>query len=245
MSRVDVEKLESELQGLTIKEINDHPTKSREEIAFDLFVLASEKEQVGKLNDAADYYWKAFKLDDKVDLKYREKYFAAMEMEEGKQSSPKDKVMRVGNLKRHNVKPLELNRGRLIELLDSYSASEEGHSKAAQGVQGERGRRADAGGRAGGGSEESCGQLQQPQLAADLWRNVPHDTAGRGGDELRRPRGKVPVHRQVHDWKHGQVPPSQQASVGGSRVLRHGEPHALLVEPGEREGLCVQPGQVI
>ena len=43
MSRLDIEKLESELQGLTIKEINDHPTKSREEIAFDLFVLASEK----------------------------------------------------------------------------------------------------------------------------------------------------------------------------------------------------------
>lgn len=126
MSRLDIEKLESELQGLTIKEINDHPTKSREEIAFDLFVLASEKEQVGQLNDAADYYWKAFKLDDKVDLKYREKYFAAIEMEEGKQPmlNTKDRVMGVGNLKRRSVKPLELNRGRLIELLDSYSVCE-------------------------------------------------------------------------------------------------------------------------
>lgn len=123
MSRVDIDKLESELQGITIKEINDHPTKSREEIAFELFVLASEKEQVGQLNDAADYYWKAFKLDDKVDLKYREKYFEEAKTEESRQimTRTKDQLKIAGRSNRSNAKPLELNRGRLIELLDSYS----------------------------------------------------------------------------------------------------------------------------
>lgn len=123
MSRIDIDKLESELQGITIKEINDHPTKSREEIAFELFVLASEKEQVGQLNDAADYYWKAFKLDDKVDLKYREKYFEEAKTEESRQimTRTKDQLKIAGRSNRSNAKPLELNRGRLIELLDSYS----------------------------------------------------------------------------------------------------------------------------
>lgn len=123
MSRIDIDKLESELQGITIKEINDHPTKSREEIAFELFVLASEKEQVGQLNDAADYYWKAFKLDDKVDLKYREKYFEEAKTEESRQimTRTKDQLKIAGRSNHSNAKPLELNRGRLIELLDSYS----------------------------------------------------------------------------------------------------------------------------
>lgn len=123
MSRIDIDKLKSELQGITIKEINDHPTKSREEIAFELFVLASEKEQVGQLNDAADYYWKAFKLDDKVDLKYREKYFEEAKTEESRQimTRTKDQLKIAGRSNRSNAKPLELNRGRLIELLDSYS----------------------------------------------------------------------------------------------------------------------------
>lgn len=123
MSRIDIDKLESELQGITIKEINDHPTKSREEIAFELFVLASEKEQVGQLNDAADYYWKAFKLDDKVDLKYREKYFEEAKTEESRQimTRTKDQLKIAGRSNRSNAKLLELNRGRLIDLLDSYS----------------------------------------------------------------------------------------------------------------------------
>lgn len=134
MSSVDVEKLEAELKGITIKEINEHPTKSREEISLDLFELASEKEQVGLLNDAAEYYWKAFKLDPKVDLKYREKYFGNLKQEESKQITDiKDKI-KDENENEHknknkdqnktNIKPLELNKNQLIKLLDSYSNCE-------------------------------------------------------------------------------------------------------------------------
>lgn len=119
MSQVDVEKLESELQNITIKEINEHPTKTREEIAFELFELATEKEEAGQLNDASDYYWKAFKLDEKVDLKYRERYFGNIKPEDSKKIiDVKEKI------KKNNIKPLELNKNQLIKLLDSYSECE-------------------------------------------------------------------------------------------------------------------------
>lgn len=117
MSQVDVEKLESELKNITIKEINEHPTKSREDIAFELFELAIEKEDIGKLNDASNYYWKAFKLDEKVDLKYREKYFGNIKSDDSKQIIEVKKKIKNEN----NFKPLELNKNQLIKLLDSYS----------------------------------------------------------------------------------------------------------------------------
>ncbi|KAG0684145.1 hypothetical protein C6P40_001252 [Pichia californica] len=117
MSQVDVEKLEFELKNITIKEINEHPTKSREDIAFELFELAIEKEDIGKLNDASNYYWKAFKLDEKVDLKYREKYFGNIKSDDSKQIIEVKKKIKNEN----NFKPLELNKNQLIKLLDSYS----------------------------------------------------------------------------------------------------------------------------
>lgn len=121
MSHVDVEKLENELKGLSIKEINEHPIKSREQIAFELFELASAKEQEGKLNDASDYYWKAFKLDDKVDLKYREKYFENLKRERREKAiETKDRLNKLQTTN-ENIKPLELNKSQLLELLKSYS----------------------------------------------------------------------------------------------------------------------------
>lgn len=121
MSEVDVDKLENELKGLTIKEINEHPTKTREEIALDLFELASAKETIGQLNDASDYYWKAFKLDDKVDLKYREKFFENLRVEQSqKMLETKERLSKLPKVD-PDVKPLELNKAQLLELLDSYS----------------------------------------------------------------------------------------------------------------------------
>lgn len=127
MSQVDVDKLEAELKGITIKEIDEHPTKSREDIAFDLFELASEKERIGQLNDAADYYWKAFKLDDKVDVKYREKFFENYKIEESKQAhEAKERLKKVDaissvNSTNKDIQPLKMNKTELIKLLDSYS----------------------------------------------------------------------------------------------------------------------------
>lgn len=122
LSGIDIDKLENELRGLSIKEIIDHPTKSREEIAFGLFEIASEKEKIGQLNDASDYYWKAFKLDDKVDVKYRERYFQSLQKDEEQQQNGEGKTTRI--VTNSHVKPLELNKAQLISLLDSYSTSE-------------------------------------------------------------------------------------------------------------------------
>jgi F-box protein 9 len=126
MTQMDVDILENELKNLTIKEINEHPTKSREQIAFELFELASAKEQVGQLNDASDYYWKAFKLDEKVDLKYRERYFENLKSEENKRIiEAKDRLKKVSvNDQVLKTKPLELNKSQLNKLLESYSTCE-------------------------------------------------------------------------------------------------------------------------
>lgn len=114
MSQVDIERLENELKILTVKEINEHPTKSREELALEFFQVASYKESVGQLSEASDYYWKAFKLDDKVDNKYRDILFSARREREaeGKNSHEKSTV---------KVEPLKLNKGQLNKLLDSYA----------------------------------------------------------------------------------------------------------------------------
>lgn len=129
---VEIEKLENRLSNISIKEIKEHPTKSKEDFALELFELASEKERVGKLNDAADYYWKAFKLDDKVDLKYRQKYFENLDKSdkkliESKQiNTIKDAINNNNSDKKKGSKrkPLELNKTQLINLLDSYSTCE-------------------------------------------------------------------------------------------------------------------------
>lgn len=47
-----------------------------EQEALSLFERAVEREHVGKMMDAVELYRKAFKVDEKVDLLYREKYFA-------------------------------------------------------------------------------------------------------------------------------------------------------------------------
>jgi F-box protein 9 len=46
-----------------------------EQAALDLFEKAVEREHVGKMSDAVSLYRDAFKIDDKVDRLYREKYF--------------------------------------------------------------------------------------------------------------------------------------------------------------------------
>lgn len=120
----DLEQLEKELNGISIKEINEHPTKSREEIAFNLFELATEKEKIGKLNDASDYYWKAFKLDEKVDLKYREKYFEVLKEENEKLNNGMINGIKKDFVPIKYVKPLELNKGEIIKLLDSFAHCE-------------------------------------------------------------------------------------------------------------------------
>lgn len=124
MAEVDVDKLERELSGLTVKEIDEHPTKSREDFAFDLFELASAKETEGKLNDASDYYWKAFKLDDRVDVKYRERYFENLKYEESQKVSETKEKMKKVPPHDPNIKPLELNRTQLHNLLNSYESCE-------------------------------------------------------------------------------------------------------------------------
>lgn len=124
MTVVDTEGLEAELKDLSIKEINEHPTKSREEIALDLFEIASAKESIGQLSDASDYYWKAFKLDEKVDLKYRERFFKLYNVEESqKMFKAKERLKRVPPADPH-IRPLELNRTELLKLLESYSECE-------------------------------------------------------------------------------------------------------------------------
>lgn len=67
-----MELLEEDLRGLTVADIAAH-SASREEIAMAFFELATQKEGVGQLNDAADFYRKAFKLNERVDLEYRER----------------------------------------------------------------------------------------------------------------------------------------------------------------------------
>ncbi|GME99172.1 unnamed protein product [Ambrosiozyma monospora] len=72
MASAEIEKLETTLKNLTIQSILSHPTKSRTEIAMEFFQMGTIKEAQGLLNDAIDFYRKAFKLDEKIDLKYRE-----------------------------------------------------------------------------------------------------------------------------------------------------------------------------
>lgn len=48
---------------------------SAEKAALELFEKAVEREHVGKMSDAVSLYRDAFKIDDKVDQLYREKYF--------------------------------------------------------------------------------------------------------------------------------------------------------------------------
>lgn len=126
LSGIDIEKLEDELRGLSIREIIEHPTKSREEIAFGLFEIASEKESNGQLSDASDYYWKAFKLDDKVDVKYRERFFKKKEEQQQQHQLEKNGGKEIGRATTLNgyTKPLELNRAQMITLLDSYQSCE-------------------------------------------------------------------------------------------------------------------------
>lgn len=64
--------LEEELRGLTRAQIMDHPSKSVKQIALEFFEMAVEKESAGQLNDAADFYRKAYKLDEAVEQAYRE-----------------------------------------------------------------------------------------------------------------------------------------------------------------------------
>ncbi|GME71021.1 unnamed protein product [Ambrosiozyma monospora] len=72
MASAEIEKLETALKNLTIQSILSHPTKSKTEIAMEFFQMGTIKEAQGLLNDAIDFYRKAFKLDEKIDLKYRE-----------------------------------------------------------------------------------------------------------------------------------------------------------------------------
>ncbi|TID15466.1 hypothetical protein CANINC_004432 [Pichia inconspicua] len=91
---------------------------------LDLFEIASAKESIGQLSDASDYYWKAFKLDEKVDLKYRERFFKLYNVEESqKMFKAKERLKRVPPADPH-IRPLELNRTELLKLLESYSECE-------------------------------------------------------------------------------------------------------------------------
>lgn len=108
-----IDELDSQLRGLTMKEIDEHPSKSREQFAMEFFELATAKEQINQFSDAADFYRKSYKLDEKVDLKYREKHFKKKPAESNSESAP--------------AKPtVKLNLGKIdvAKLLQSFETSE-------------------------------------------------------------------------------------------------------------------------
>lgn len=106
-----MEELEEELRNMSLKDINDHPTKSKKQIAMEFFELATKKESIGQLHDAADFYRKAYKLNEKVDLEYREKLFSVPSTDDG-------------TVQRQPLKILDLSKIKVYKLLDTFSDCE-------------------------------------------------------------------------------------------------------------------------
>jgi len=68
---------------------------SSEQAALDLFEKAVEREHVGKMSDAVSFYRDAFKIDDKVDRLYREKYFVDTSKKELASAQKKESISSV------------------------------------------------------------------------------------------------------------------------------------------------------
>ncbi|KAH3670957.1 hypothetical protein OGAPHI_000668 [Ogataea philodendri] len=105
--------LEESLRDLTLQSIQDHPTKPKEQIALEFFELGSKKELEGSLSEAVGYYRKAFKLDEKVDLRYREKLVSSQPAPEKR----KDGIIY------DQTKKLDLSKIKVEPLLKSFHDS--------------------------------------------------------------------------------------------------------------------------
>ncbi|VEU22449.1 DEKNAAC103317 [Brettanomyces naardenensis] len=108
----DIDLIERDLKGLSLADMRTHSTKTTSEIALELFELASAKEHVGLLTEAADYYRKAYKLDDRVDMRYREKLINDL--------PPLEK--RAGGIPKvdHRFRKLDLSKIKVRRLLESF-----------------------------------------------------------------------------------------------------------------------------
>ncbi|KAG7716214.1 hypothetical protein KL933_003850 [Ogataea haglerorum] len=98
--------LEESLKYLTLESIRQHPTKTKEDIALEFFELGSNKEQAGSLSEAIDYYRKAYKLDEKVDLRYRENLVKSLPTPERRKDGSVHNGFTKLDLSKIKVKPL-------------------------------------------------------------------------------------------------------------------------------------------
>lgn len=94
------------MKHLTLESIQQHPTKTKEDIALEFFELGSNKEQAGSLSEAIDYYRKAYKLDEKVDLRYRENLVKNLPVPEKRKDGSVHNGFTKLDLSKIKVKPL-------------------------------------------------------------------------------------------------------------------------------------------
>lgn len=109
----DIEKLEQSLRGLSLREMRCDPNTSVTQYAISLFEIAAAKEHVGLLSEAAEYYKKAYKLDDRVDRQYRTKLLKKLPPLEKR----KDGIPTVD----HRFVKLDLSKIQVRKLLSTFS----------------------------------------------------------------------------------------------------------------------------
>ncbi|QPG74830.1 hypothetical protein FOA43_002166 [Brettanomyces nanus] len=110
MAEIDL--IEKRLRCLSLADMRSHSSKTASQFALELFEVAASKERVGLLTDAVEFYRMAYKLDDKVDLKYRKKIFEDLPPLEKR----KDGIPKVD----HRFKKLDLSKIRVRKTLASY-----------------------------------------------------------------------------------------------------------------------------
>lgn len=112
----DVEALEKSLRGLSLAEMGSSSLKSPIDYALELFEVAAAKEQIGQLTEAVDYYRKAYKLDEKVDMHYRERLVNSLPpLEKRKDGIP---------LEDYRFKTMDLSKINVRKLLASFDRCE-------------------------------------------------------------------------------------------------------------------------
>ncbi len=86
---------------------NERPKEP--ETALDFYEHAVERESTGKLGDSLQLYRRAFRMDDKVDRKYRDKHFAsrwakpAQQQQQQQQVNPSNAAVTVPNTAHHSL----------------------------------------------------------------------------------------------------------------------------------------------
>ncbi|QOU19675.1 hypothetical protein BRETT_003826 [Brettanomyces bruxellensis] len=112
----DIDEIERKLKGLSLRDMRCNSKISPTQYAISLFEVAAAKEHVGLLSEAAEYYRKAYKLDDKVDKQYRTKLLEKLPPLEKR----KDGIPKVD----HRFVRLDLSKIQVQKLLSTFSECE-------------------------------------------------------------------------------------------------------------------------